>query len=144
MPAPIQSQARSQRQITLDRIERELNRLRASRPNLDRRISTAEAMLVTQLSVSPAVRPIKVHLTHDGHVYRVRSNSKLGLVYDVNPVDWSCDCRWQANGNSGCSHSIACFVLEQVAGRTRHRTHRSAGWGIPNQQVAANLARMGG
>lgn len=100
-----------------DRIEQELSRLRAARPELENRIATAERMLVTQLSVPAAVRPIRVRLAAGGHVYAVRSNSKLRRTYAVEPSGWTCECAWQERGGSACSHAIACYVLEQVSRR---------------------------
>lgn len=113
----------------LDRIEAELEGLRAARPRLASRIATAEHILTVQLSVANGQRPIRARLAADGsRTYRVRSNTKLRLTYTVDPADFSCDCEWQARGNRGCSHSIACWILERASRPApRHRRdHRRA------------------
>lgn len=89
---------------TTDRIQRELNRLRAARPEMDSRIDRAEHILVTQLSVSNGTRPVRVRLSENGHTYTVRSGSKLSKTYTVDPAT----CRT-------CKHILACYVLERAS-----------------------------
>lgn len=125
-----QIEARSPATVNPDsllyRIEAELSRLHERRPHLANRITTAEHILTVQLSVSNGMRPIRIRCRGVNRSYVVRSNSKLRKTYTVNPVDWSCDCQWQARGNRACSHAIACFVLQRSAGSTpRHRAPRA-------------------
>lgn len=95
--------------------ERILEILRQARPELSGRIDRAESLLVTQLSVSNGVRPIKARLRADGsRAYLVRSGSRLNRTYTVEPESWSCNCPWQAQGGTACKHALGCWVLEQI------------------------------
>lgn len=141
-----------------DRIEQELCRLRAARPALASRISRAEHILVTQLSVSNGVRPVKVRVAADGsRSYTVSSGSKLSLSYSVDPEGFSCDCPDARRRGTGCKHAIACYVLDRVAFATRsvpepvgghrepaHRRESFSGTRRPAADIMAGLARMAG
>lgn len=87
-----------------EKMEKDLQRLRTARPALDSRISRAEHILVTQLSVSNGTRPVKVRLHIDGsRSYTVRSGSKLRRTYTVEPSTWSCDCPDFRKRGKGCN-----------------------------------------
>ncbi len=135
--------------LHVDAIERELQRLRAARPKLESRIERAENILVTQLSVSNGIRPIRVRLHSDGsHSYRVRSGSKLSREYVVEPESWSCTCP-DARRHT-CKHVISVYALHKATQRGQSRragsTQPRNAWGISfsNEQIQANLGRMSG
>jgi hypothetical protein len=96
-------------------VEQELDRLRRARPHLENRLIRAERIIVAQLSLANGHRPIKVRLCADGtRAYSVRSGSKLKVAYNVDPATFECSCPWAESGGSGCSHSIACWLLARV------------------------------
>ena len=73
-----------------ERVEVEVERLRAARPALRSRCERAERIIVGQLSLPNGSRPIKVRLSADGtYTYRVRSGSKLKREYVIDPRPWS-------------------------------------------------------
>lgn len=146
---------------TTDRIEAELDRLRAARPALASRILRAEHILVTQLSVAGGTRPVKVRLYADGsRSYTVRSGSRLSRSYAVDPGSFSCECPDARRRGKGCKHAIACYVFERaVYGAAlatgvspepapvkalAHRRESFAGTRRDPAAVAAGLARMAG
>lgn len=91
--------------------ERVLEILREARPEMGGRIEKAENLLVTQISVSNGVCPIRATIHADGgRSYTVRSGSKLERSYTVDPTDWTDDCP----ATKTCYHVIACWTLEQV------------------------------
>ena len=94
---------------------REIARIRAARPALESRLDRAGTLLVTQLSCSPRLRPIKVRIAADGSCrLLVRSMSSSRTTYSVVPDTFKCSCP-DARRQEGCKHSIACFVLERTA-----------------------------
>lgn len=98
-----------------DTMEAELSRLRTARPALDSRISRAEHILTTQLSVSNGTRPVKVRMAADGsRSYTVRSGSRLSRSYAVDPESFSCDCPDARRRGKGCKHAIACWIFDRV------------------------------
>jgi hypothetical protein len=144
-----------------DTMEAELSRIRAARPALDSRISRAEHILVTQLSVSNGTRPIKVRVAADGsRSYTVRSGSRLSRSYAVDPESFSCDCPDARRRGKGCKHAIVCYVFDRAVFATRpavasekgERCHRApahhrdsfAGTRRDPATVATGLARMAG
>ncbi len=93
-------------------VERELERVRAKRPELASRISRAEAILVTHLSCRRQ-RVIRVRV-RDGRP-RFLVNGSEGAVYVVDTSDWSCTCPDHHRRGRGCKHSIACWALSRAA-----------------------------
>ncbi|MBA2442637.1 MAG: hypothetical protein H0V53_09565 [Rubrobacter sp.] len=140
------------------RIEQELSRLRTARPALDSRISRAEHILTTQLSVSNGTRPVKVRLHADGsRSYTVRSGSKLSQSYSVDPGSFSCECPDAHKRGKGCKHAIACYIFaravfsaalptvapESTPGRDTSRESFAGTYREP-AEIMAGLARMAG
>ncbi len=89
-----------------ERVERELERLRAARPALSSRISRAENILVTHLSCRRQ-RVIRVRGGGDGRA-RFLVEGSGGAVYVVDPRSWECSCPDAHRRGRGCKHSIAC------------------------------------
>ncbi len=119
-----------------ERVEAELERLRAARPALSSRISRAESILVTQLSVSNGRRPIKVRIHPDGdHTYVIRSGSKLSKEYTVNPHVWSCDCPDHRRRGRGCKHGLACYVLERASRKRPTPLRTGTGEDLPVEDL---------
>ncbi|MGH3086280.1 MAG: hypothetical protein ACRDSJ_03040 [Rubrobacteraceae bacterium] len=100
----------------VDRIEREIARLKAARPHLRSRIERAEHILVTQLSTANGThRPMKVRVHADGsRSFTVRSCSKLRKVYSVEAGSFRCDCPDARRRHAACKHGIAAYVLERA------------------------------
>lgn len=103
----------------VDRIEREITRLKAARPHLSSRVERAEHILVTHLSTANGThRPIKVRIRADGsRSYAVRSCSKLRKAYTVCGSGFECDCPDYRRRHAACKHGIACFILERALRR---------------------------
>ncbi|MGI8541165.1 MAG: hypothetical protein ACR2N0_15565 [Rubrobacteraceae bacterium] len=106
----------------VDRIEREIARLKAARPHLRTRVERAEHIIVTHLATANGThRPVKVRAHADGsRSCAVRSCSKLRKAYTVRGSGFECDCpdaRRKAGSrrHSACKHSIACYLLERAA-----------------------------
>ncbi len=91
-----------------ERVERELERLRAARPHLSSRVSRAGNILVTHLSCRRQ-RPIRVRV-RDGRP-RFLVTGSGGAVYVVDPRSWECSCPDAHRRGKGCKHSIACWAL---------------------------------
>ncbi len=94
-----------------ERVEAELERLRAARPALSSRISRAGNILVTHLSCRRQ-RMIRVRV-RDGRPRFLVSGSG-GAVYVVDPRSWECSCPDAHRRGRGCKHSIACWALWRV------------------------------
>jgi hypothetical protein len=131
---------------TLERIEAELNRLRAARPELAHGISKAEDLLVTQLSAPAGVRPIKGRCNGHIHSYEVRSGSRLRKSYTVDRGAWTCDCP----ARKTCYHVIGCWVLERAlsGGNPSGKGARCSGCGekVPRRklvEVGPEMAAFG-
>lgn len=106
-------------ETTIDRIEAELDRLRAARPALVSRIERAEHIIVTQLSTANGThRPIKVRVHADGsRSFAVRSGSKLRRCYTVEAGSFRCDCPDARRRHAACKHGIAAYLLERALRR---------------------------
>ena len=100
-----------------ERIERELERVRAARPALSSRISRAEDILVTHLSCRRQ-RVIRVRV-RDGRARFLVSGSK-GAVYVVDPSSWGCTCPDHHRRGAGCKHALACWALWRASSRPAH------------------------
>jgi hypothetical protein len=98
-------------------VEKEIERLRELRPELDSRIDRAASILVMQLSSNPRSRPVRVRIAKDGTArFLVDSATVGGGVYVVDPKSWECNCPdAHRRSEKGCKHSITCYVLERVA-----------------------------
>ncbi len=97
-----------------ERIERELERVRAARPALSSRISRAEGIVVTHLSCRRQ-RLIRVRV-RDGRPRFLVSGSK-GAVYVVDPASWGCSCPDHHRRGAGCKHALACWALWRASAR---------------------------
>ncbi|MDP9476574.1 MAG: SWIM zinc finger family protein [Actinomycetota bacterium] len=86
-----------------ERIEQELVRVRAKRPELASRISRAENIIMTHLSCRRA-RVIRVRVRDERPRFLV--NGSEGAVYVVDPSDWSCTCPDHHRHGKGCKHSL--------------------------------------
>ncbi len=91
-----------------DRIEQELARVRAKRPELASRISRAENIVATHLSCRRA-RVIRVRV-RDGRP-RFLVNGSEGAVYVVDQASWSCTCPDHHRHGKGCKHALAAWAL---------------------------------
>jgi hypothetical protein len=98
-------------------VEKEIERLRELRPELDSRIDRAVSILVMQLSTHPRSRPVRVRISKNGTAkFLVDSATVGGGVYVVDPERWECNCPdAHRRLGKGCKHSITCYVLERVA-----------------------------
>ncbi len=101
-------------QTIAERIERELERVRAARPALSSRISRAESIVVTHLSCRRQ-RVIQVRI-RDGRARFLVSGSG-GAVYVVDPATWGCTCPDHHRRGAGCKHAIACWALWRASAR---------------------------
>ncbi len=103
----------------VDRIEREIARLKAARPHLSSRIERAEHILVTQLSTANGThKPIKARVRADGsRSFTVRSGSKLRRAHTVGGSGFECDCPDHRRRHAACKHGIACYILERALRR---------------------------
>ncbi len=113
----------------VDRIEREIARLKAARPRLSTRVERAEHIIVTHLATANGThRPVKVRVHADGsRSFAVRSGSKLRKLYTVEADTFRCDCpdsRRKAGSrrHSGCKHGIAAYILERALRRPSEST----------------------
>ena len=106
-----------------ERIERELERVRAARPALSSRVSRAEGIVVTHLSCRRQ-RLIRVRV-RDGRPRFLVSGS-AGAVYVVEPESWGCSCPDHHRRGKGCKHSIACWALWRASVRPAAHGHLSA------------------
>ncbi len=77
-------------EVLAERIEAELERLRAARPELEGRIDRAAGILVMQLSSPPSTQPMRVRAGSGGTRVLVSSSSQGGVVYCVDPDAWTC------------------------------------------------------
>ncbi len=98
-----------------ERVERELERVRAARPHLASRIDRAANILVAHLSCRRQ-RLIRVRVGRDGRARFLVSGSG-GAVYVVDPVAWSCTCPDHHRRGVACKHSIACWALWRASAR---------------------------
>ncbi len=97
-----------------ERVEQELERLRAARPRLDSRISRAENILVTHLSCRRQ-RVIRVRVSGGRARFLVRGSG--GAVYVVDPASWGCSCPDAHRHGKGCKHALACWALRRASAR---------------------------
>ncbi len=103
-------------QTIAERIEQELDRLRAARPALASRIDRAGNILVTHLSCRRQ-RVIRVRVGVDGPRFLISSTSSKGAVYVVDPANWSCSCPDAHRRGKGCKHALACWALGRASAR---------------------------
>src|SRR5215210_6001033 len=115
--APLTLDGASDRDRIAQAVEREIERLRKLRPELDSRIDRAASILVMQLSSRPRSRPVRVRISKNGTArFLVNSATVGGGVYVVDPKSWECNCPdAHRRSEKGCKHSITCYVLERVA-----------------------------
>ena len=106
-----------------ERIERELERLRAARPGLSSRISRAENVLVAHLSCR-SQRLIRVRVNADGARFLVSGLG--GAVYVVDPSDWGCSRPDAHRRGKGCKHALACWALWRGSARPAHPSFLAA------------------
>ena len=99
--------------LTAERIEHEVARLKEARPELAGRIDRAVTILVVHLSSPSASRPMRCRVRRDGRaVLLVRSLSAGGAVYLVDPDTWECRCPDFHRGARGaCKHGISGYLL---------------------------------
>ena len=97
-----------------ERVERELERVRAARPALSSRVSRAEGIIVTHLSCRRQ-RVIRVRM-NSGRAWFLGRGSG-GAVYVVDPSDWSCSCPDHHRRGKGCKHALACWALWRASAR---------------------------
>ncbi len=101
-------------QTIAERIEQELDRLRAARPALATRIDRAGNILVTHLSCRRQ-RMIRVRVGLDGPRFLVSGSG--GAVYVVDPASWDCSCPDAHRRGKGCKHALACWALWRASAR---------------------------
>jgi hypothetical protein len=97
------------------RIEAEIHRLRVRRPALSDRLDRATKILVLHLAC-PRSRVVRVRIGADGQArFLVKSTSEGGVVYAINPRDWTCSCPDHHRRGGVCKHALACWILWRVA-----------------------------
>ncbi len=101
-------------QTIAERIEQELDRVRAARPALSSRIDRAGDILVTHLSCRRS-NVIRVRVGLDGPRFLVSGSG--GAVYVVDPTSWSCSCPDHHRRGKGCKHALACWALGRASAR---------------------------
>ena len=104
-------------EVLAERVEQELERLRASRPELEGRIDRAASILVMQLSSPAHQRPMRVRAGSGGTRVLVASASQGGVVYSVDPAAWTCSCPDHHRRGGACKHAVAAYVLQRAATR---------------------------
>ena len=99
-----------------ERIERELDRVKAARPHLASRVDRASNIVVTHLSCRRQ-NVIRVRVT--GGRARFHVSGSEGATYIVHPGSWSCSCpdHHRRGARSACKHSIACWALWRASAR---------------------------
>ena len=97
-----------------ERVERELERVRAARPALSSRVSRAEGIVVTHLSCRRQSL-IRVRV-RDGRP-RFLVCGSAGAVYVVDPASWECSCPDAHRRGKGCKHALACWALWRASAR---------------------------
>ncbi len=106
----------SVRQTIAERIERELDRVKAARPALASRIDRAGNIIVTHLSCRRA-SVIRVRVTGGRPRFLVSGSGASGAVYIVDPASWSCTCPDHHRRGAGCKHALACWALWRASAR---------------------------
>lgn len=100
-------------EVLAERIEAEIARIRAARQALESRLDRAGALLVTRLSCSPLLRPIRARIAADGTCrFLVRSTSSPLITCSVVPGSFECNCPDARRRSKGCKHAVACYILE--------------------------------
>ena len=97
-----------------ERVERELERVRAARPALSSRVSRAEGLIVAHLSCRRQ-RVIRVRVA--GACARFLVSGSKGAVYIVDPATWECTCPDAHRRGKGCKHALACWALWRASAR---------------------------
>ena len=95
-------------------VERELERLRAARPELASRVDRAANIVATHLSCRRQ-RVIRVRVS--GGVARFLVSGSKGAVYVVDPASWECSCPDAHRRGKGCKHALACWALGRASAR---------------------------
>jgi hypothetical protein len=112
-------------EVLAERIEQEISRLRAAKPELDSRIDRAANLLVVQLAAPKQARPVTLRVGAGGRVtFLVASLTQRGVVYAVDPDAWTCTCPDYHRRSVACKHIVIAYVLRRVATRRgcRHCT----------------------
>jgi len=94
-------------------VERELDRVRASRPGLASRVDRAANIVAAHLSCR---RQRVIHVRVSGGVARFLVSGSKGAVYVVDPASWSCTCPDAHRHGKGCKHALACWALARAGG----------------------------
>ncbi len=97
-----------------ERVECELERVRAARPALSSRVSRAEGIIVAHLSCRRQ-RVIRIRV-RDGRPRFLVSGS-AGAVYVVDLTSWECCCSDHHRRGAGCKHALACWALWRASAR---------------------------
>ena len=101
--------------LMAERIEHEVARLKAARPELEGRIDRAVTILVVHLSSPPSSRPLRCRVRHDGRAVLLVSSlsgEARGAVYLVDPDTWECSCPDFHRGSRGvCKHGLSGYLL---------------------------------
>ncbi len=105
-------------QTIAERIEQELDRLRAARPALSSRIDRAGDILVTHLACRRQ-NVIRVRVNASGPRFLVSSAGSKGAVYVVDPASWDCSCPDAHRRGRGCKHALACWTLGRASARPK-------------------------
>jgi len=96
-----------------DRIEEEIQNLRARRPHLEARIDRAAGILVTHLAC-PRQRVIRFRIAANGRGSFL-VNGSGGAVYTVDPTSWTCSCPDHHRRDAICKHALASFLLMRAS-----------------------------
>ena len=105
-------------EVLAERFEEELARLRQARPALSDRLDRASNILVCHLSSPPRSRPLRCRIRKGGRrVMLVSSLTSAGVVYEVDPRDWSCSCPDYSRRGTGCKHALSGWILMRAATR---------------------------
>jgi hypothetical protein len=97
------------------RIEEELARLYAARPELSDRIDRASSLVVRQLSSPPRLRCLKVRVGRVGARFLVDSSSTPGVTHSVDPNGWKCSCADDHRRDEACMHALAAYLMWKVS-----------------------------
>lgn len=107
-----------------ERVERELERVKAARPALASRVERAGNILVTHLSCRRQ-RLIRARVNGDGTRFLVSGSG--GAVYVVRPQTWECSCPDAHRRGKGCKHALAVWALVRASARPAPRLRECAG-----------------
>lgn len=105
-------------QSIAERVEWELERVKACRPGLGSRVERATDIVAVHLSCCRQ-RVIRVRVF--GGAARFLVSGSNGAVYVVDPASWSCTCPDHHRRGSACKHALACWALARVGGPPARR-----------------------